>query len=364
MNTENPSIIKMYGEVLTDKEFLTNPAISRDEEINQMILALITPDKSALLVGKPGIGKTALVEGLAYRISKGLVPPILAGWKIIKINVPALLGKIIVNGVEVSKLQVLISELDNVEKTILFIDEVHLLASRNTDGEVDFANMLKPYLDRGRILMIGATTSEEYEQYILRDRAFVRRFIKIDVAELQGDAVVQVLLGTVPKFEQKMGIKLNYSDYQQEKIFPHFIGAAIEYPGFINDLTGWENLLLLAGIKKFIGKEEINEILEVVGLSKDKDKKYGTYSLGMRQKLSLAQALMEKPLIILLDEPFNGIDRASVKKIKEYLVLQKEEDKALIIITTHIKDDLEDLVDEKLYLEDGKLYEEESTNYK
>lgn len=153
-------------------------------------------------------------------------------------------------------------------------------------------------------------------------------------------------------------------NYQQEKIFPHFIGAAIEYPGFINDLTGWENLLLLAGIKKFIGKEEINEILEVVGLSKDKDKKYGTYSLGMRQKLSLAQALMEKPLIILLDEPFNGIDRASVKKIKEYLVLQKEEEKALIIITTHIKDDLEDLVDEKLYLEDGKLYEEESTNYK
>ena len=153
-------------------------------------------------------------------------------------------------------------------------------------------------------------------------------------------------------------------NYQQEKIFPHFIGAAIEYTGFINDLTGWENLLLLAGIKKFIGKEEINEILEVVGLSKDKDKKYGTYSLGMRQKLSLAQALMEKPLIILLDEPFNGIDRASVKKIKEYLVLQKEEDKALIIITTHIKDDLEDLVDEKLYLEDGKLYEEESTNYK
>lgn len=153
-------------------------------------------------------------------------------------------------------------------------------------------------------------------------------------------------------------------NYQQEKIFPHFIGAAIEYPGFINDLTGWENLLLLAGIKKIIGKEEINEILEVVGLSKDKDKKYGTYSLGMRQKLSLAQALMEKPLVILLDEPFNGIDRASVKKIKEYLVLQKEEEKALIIITTHIKDDLEDLVDEKLYLEDGKLYEEESTNYK
>ena len=159
-------------------------------------------------------------------------------------------------------------------------------------------------------------------------------------------------------------VLFNGENYQKERIFPHFIGAAIEYPGFINDLTGWENLLLLAGIRNIIGKEEINEILDVVGLSKDKDKKYGTYSLGMRQKLSLAQALMEKPLVIFLDEPFNGIDRASVKKIKKYLVLQKEE-KVLIIITTHIKDDLEDLVDEKLYLEDGKLYEEESaTNNK
>ena len=179
MNNENVSIIKMYGEILTDKEYITNPAIARDEEINKMILALITPDKSALLVGKPGIGKTALVEGLAYRIKKDEVPPILRGWKIIKINVPALLGKIIVNGVEVSKIQLLLSELDNVEKTILFIDEVHLLVSKNNLVDVDFANMLKPYLDRGRILMIGATTSEEYEEYILRDRAFVVRFIKI-----------------------------------------------------------------------------------------------------------------------------------------------------------------------------------------
>ena len=112
------SMIKTYGEVLTDKEYVTNPAIARDEEINKMILAIITPDKSALLVGKPGIGKTALVEGLAYRIHTGQVPPALQGWKIVKINVPALLGKTIVNGLEVSKLQLLIAELDNVEKTI------------------------------------------------------------------------------------------------------------------------------------------------------------------------------------------------------------------------------------------------------
>ncbi len=229
MNNENVSIIKMYGEVLTDKEYITNPAIARDEEINKMILALITPDKSALLVGKPGIGKTALVEGLAYRINKEEVPPILRGWKIIKINVPALLGKIIVDGVEVSKIQLLLSELDNVEKTILFIDEVHLLVSKNNLVDVDFANMLKPYLDRGRILMIGATTSEEYEEYILRDRAFVRRFIKIDVAESQGEDVVKILMGTTPKFEKLMGIKLNYSDFFKEKIFTWLVKYTSEY---------------------------------------------------------------------------------------------------------------------------------------
>ena len=107
-NSDRPSMIKRYGEVLTDKEYITNPAVARDEEINQMILALITPDKSALLVGKPGIGKTALVEGLSYRIHQGNVPNAIAGWKVIKINVPALLGKINVDGTEVSKLQLLI----------------------------------------------------------------------------------------------------------------------------------------------------------------------------------------------------------------------------------------------------------------
>lgn len=225
-----PSMIKMYGEVLTDKDYVTNPAIARDEEIGKLILALITPDKSALLVGKPGIGKTALVEGLAYRINKGLVPDAIKGWKIIKINIPALLGKININGTEVNKLQLLISEIDKVEKTILFIDEVHLLVS-HSGGQIDldFANMLKPYLDRGRILMIGATTDKEYEEYILRDRAFVRRFIKIDIKELQGDDVVKVLMGTYPKFEKEMGVKFKYTIFQLERIFKWIVDNTTEY---------------------------------------------------------------------------------------------------------------------------------------
>ncbi len=227
---EKPSIIKMYGEVLTDKEYVTNPAIARDTEINQMILALVTPDKSALLVGKPGIGKTAIVEGLAYRIKNGNVPNAIQGWKIIKINLPALLGKTVVNGTEVSKLQLLIDEIDMVEKTILFIDEVHLLVAKNGGTvDIDFANMLKPYLDRGRILMIGATTDQEYESYILRDRAFVRRFIKINIAEAEKPAVIQILLGTVPKFVKQMGVEIKYTEFQQERLYDWIVDHTSEF---------------------------------------------------------------------------------------------------------------------------------------
>lgn len=230
MNNQNPSMISMYGEIISDKVYQTNPAIARDNEINQMILTLITPDKSALLVGKPGVGKTALVEGLAYRIQTNLIPDFLKGWRIIKINLPALLGKIMVNGVEVSKLQLLIQELDNAEKTILFIDEVHLLVAHNNDNvELDFANMLKPYLDRGRILMIGATTSEEYEAYVLRDRAFVRRFVKIDINESQGEDVVKILIGTVPKFEANMHVTLPYTEFQRERLFAWIVDWTSEY---------------------------------------------------------------------------------------------------------------------------------------
>ena len=124
----------------------------------------------------------------------------------------------------------LINEIDNIDKTILFIDEVHLLVAHNNGAvDLDFANMLKPYLDRGRILMIGATTSEEYEQYILRDRAFVRRFIKIDIAEAQGKDVVKILEGTFPKFEKQMNVKLAYTEFQRERIFEWIVEHTSEY---------------------------------------------------------------------------------------------------------------------------------------
>ena len=157
------SMLNNYGENFQEREYITNPAIGRDEQIKQLILILLTPDKSAVLIGKPGVGKTATVEGLAYRIQRGEVPDLLKGYQVIKLNTAALLGVDPVTGE--SKVQTLIDELKDKTKLILFIDEIHTLMG--TKGEaLDFANMFKPALDRGDIKVIGATTIDEYKRFI------------------------------------------------------------------------------------------------------------------------------------------------------------------------------------------------------
>ncbi len=227
MDNEVLSLIDIYGINLTKKEYITDPAIARDNEIKECILTLLTPEKSALLVGKAGIGKTAIVEGLAYRIINNNVPDALKGWQIIKMNVASLLGVEQTDHSIHNKLDILVKELTNMEKTILFIDETHLLV--NKQGGTDLANLLKPSLDRGLIKMIGATTTEEYETYILRDRAFLRRFQKIDVFEADKPTTIKILLGTIPKLEKQIGVKINYPEYQIEKFMAFIVEMTDEY---------------------------------------------------------------------------------------------------------------------------------------
>lgn len=223
------SVIDTYGDDLTKKNYVTNPAIAREEEIKRAIVILLTPEKSALLVGKPGIGKTAIVEGISYLIQKNEVPDALKGYRIVRLNSTSLLGTMTIEGREVLVANQLVQELKNVDKTILFIDEIHMLIGSKDDGPMDLANILKAGLDRGDIKIIGATTSIEYETYILRDRAFLRRFEKIDVLEPDENTTVKILMGTIPKMEKQTGVKLKYNSYVAELLIRAIVSATSEF---------------------------------------------------------------------------------------------------------------------------------------
>ena len=224
------SILDRYAQDLTNRKYITDPSIGRDEEIKQVIMTLLTPEKSALLVGKAGVGKTSIVEGVAYRIQNNTVPVALRGYKIYKLNVTSLLGKTESNGQIESRVDLLVKELAARPKTILFLDETHVLVNKDGgEGGIDFANMFKAGLDRGEIKMIGATTDEEYEQYILKDRAFLRRFQKIDVVEADQETCVKILMGTYPKIEAKTGVRFEYTDFVIERIMKFIVDMTDEY---------------------------------------------------------------------------------------------------------------------------------------
>ena len=135
---------------------------------------------------------------------------------------------------------------------------------------------------------------------------------------------------------------------------PDRIGAIIENPGFLPEYSGFKNLKFLAMIHHKISNEEIRDAMRIVGLDPDSKKHVGKYSLGMRQRLGIAQAIMEDPDILLLDEPTNGLDNEGVEEMRNVLLKQKDQGK-LIIIASHSKEDIDILCDEIFRFDHGKI---------
>ena len=167
-----------------------------------------------------------------------------------------------------------------------------------------------------------------------------------------------MLLKTICGFirPDKGSVLVDGIDIYKTNSFPKNTRALIERPNYLPDLTGYENLKMLASIMNKIGDEEIFNTLKKVNLFEEKDKKFKKYSLGMKQKLGIAQVLMEDPDFILLDEPFNGIEDESIEKIRKILLEEKRRGK-LIIIATHIKEDIDELCDVIYKMSDGKMKE-------
>ena len=224
------SMLEKYGENLTTKVYVTNPAIAREDEIEKTILTILTPEKSAILVGKAGIGKTAIVEGIAYKIQKDEVPNAIKGYDIIKVNTSSLLGKYETeDGTEELRINILLKEVEKAKNVILFIDEIHTLVIESRNSGIDFVNAMKPALSRGDVKVIGATTLDEYNQYLIRDKAFLRRFEKIDVQEPDAKTTVKILMGSYPRIEKQTGVKLAYSQFVIEKLMTFIVDMTSEY---------------------------------------------------------------------------------------------------------------------------------------
>ena len=206
-------LLDRFGKDLTDyaRSNKLHPLIGRRDVLLQLIQTLGREGKNnPILVGEAGVGKTAIVEGLAIRIAEGKDPQVLQGKRLIQINVSALLAGTEYRGQFELKLEKMIAEARLNPEIILFIDELHSIigAGRSDGGGTDAANVLKPALSRGDIRIIGATTFEEYNRYIETDEAFSRRFEKITVGEPGTSETLEILRGVRPSLEKHHGIPI------------------------------------------------------------------------------------------------------------------------------------------------------------
>lgn len=200
------SMLKQFGTNLTDQARAgkLDPVIGREREISRMMEILSRRTKNnPLILGDPGVGKTAIVEGLAQEIAVGNVPDNLANQNIWTLDLPGLVAGAKYRGEFEERLKQVIAEATEADDIILFIDEMHtLIGAGSAEGSIDASSMLKPVLARGAFQIIGATTAEEFRKYLAKDPAFERRFQAIDIDEPSVEDTVAILAKLAPKYEE------------------------------------------------------------------------------------------------------------------------------------------------------------------
>ena len=212
MNQEDEDVLKKYGRDITEsaKNNKIDPVIGRDDEIRSITRILSRKTKNnPVLIGEPGVGKTAIVEGLALRIISGDVPESLKNKTIWELDLAALVAGAKYRGEFEGRLKAVLNKIKESDgKIILFIDEIHMIVGSGDEGTMNVGNMLKPMLARGEIKCIGATTLNEYRKYIEKDGALERRFQKIIVKAPSVEDTIAILRGLKERFEVHHGVNI------------------------------------------------------------------------------------------------------------------------------------------------------------
>lgn len=203
---DDASMLEQFGRNLTklaaDKKL--DPVIGRDREIERVMQVLARRQKNnPLILGDPGVGKTAIVEGLAQLIASGNVPDILRGKQVWTLDLASLVAGSKYRGEFEDRMKKVVAELEKSKNDILFIDEIHtVIGAGSAEGSIDAASILKPPLSRGEIQVIGATTAEEYRKHVEKDAAFERRFQPVNIGEPNNDDTISIIHGLQDRYEK------------------------------------------------------------------------------------------------------------------------------------------------------------------
>jgi ATP-dependent Clp protease ATP-binding subunit ClpE len=292
--------IDQFGRNLTQmaKAGLIDPVIGRDEEVKRVIEILNRRNKNnPVLIGEPGVGKTAIAEGLALKIAAGQVPAKLSNKEIYLLDVASLVANTGIRGQFEERMKKLITELLERKNIILFIDEIHLLVGAGSaEGSMDAGNILKPALARGELQLVGATTLKEYRQ-IEKDSALERRFQPVQVSEPSPEAAMEILAG----------IKNKYEDYHEVKYSDAAITACVQLSNrYIQDRFLPDkaiDLLDEAGSKLNLSfgvtsQDQIENRLKEIAIQKDTALKNENYELAASlrdEEAALEKSLNENP---------------------------------------------------------------------
>lgn len=226
--SETPNLDK-YGEDLTNMPYLKDPSVGRKQELERIMKILLYPerDKSVIITGVAGCGKTALVKGLAYRIQKGDVPAPLKDLKIISIDTATMVAGTKYVGTLEEKMKKILDEASNDKNIIIFIDEIHQAVSggRAEGNDNTVAEILKPYLDYGKVRVIGATTEEEYAEHVESNTAFKTRFKKVAIKEPDYNTTYQVLDDLIEAYNKISYSKLIVSPEERHMIIDWLINS-------------------------------------------------------------------------------------------------------------------------------------------